>query len=221
MAIISAEEFLASREAIDADVQDVSPDHAELAISEAEAALEQELGYKVADDATTVTVYGGGEGFIYLPHRARSISSLTYGGTTIASTGYYVADEGFSLWQGARGHSVPWHSSHPVVITGTFGYAETDAQYVLAKKVVRILAARALASTDSDSEIPDNLSTLTAEGATFDFDTEDSKIQSLINQIGRHPYKKGSDLYTISLSGGMRELTPEMIFQGLETPDDL
>lgn len=214
MAILTAAELKASREAIDADVDGASPADMTLAISEAEATLYSTLGYPVADASTSVTGYGDGEGHIYLPRRARTISSVTEDGVTIASTGYYISGSGFLLKRGRRGYMYRdedwpepshWYPNSVIVVTGTFGYATTDDKYILAKKAVRLLAIQGLSSSDGESNMPNgpagaSLTGYTAEGASFTFDTDEPQIANLIEDIGLHPLKGKNTLQSVRLS---------------------
>lgn len=220
MSLVTVEDFLESREARESNLTEENEEDVQRALDEAEATLELELGYKVADDTTSVTIYGRGDDFIYPSHRIREITSLTYGGGTLGTSDYYVGDSGFSLWRGLRGSTRPWYADQPVVITGTFGYdpgyvpdasddleeeRDPDPQYRLAQKYVRMLTARMLDSSSEDGNIPANVSTYTAEGASFQF-TDDSDLKKLLDRIGTHPSKKVS-LFTISTTRGDMEDT--------------
>lgn len=204
MALVSAAELRASREAIQANVQNVSDDAAELAVLEAEAALYSDavLGYRIEVEDASITVQGSGTGYLTLPERIRSITTLVENGTTITSTGYEVVSNGFRI-ERIGGYLIAnadypsperWGSRDiDIVITGEFGYEATDAEWILAKKWVRIAAVDYLKQTRSTSGLPSNLTDYSAEGASFSFSADASgrsDLARLIEQIGRHPYKR-------------------------------
>lgn len=217
--IVTADELMESRE-FDKAGLDVSTPDAEQAIREAEAALYIALGYSVADDSTEITVYGTGDPFIFLPHRARSITAVTQDGVAVPDTAWYLSGGGFLLKRGRRGYlydsdewSGYWYPNSAIKITGTFGYdpgdpdadpmVDPDHQYTLAKRAVRVLAVRYLSSTDEDQSLPNgadgqSLTSYTAEGASFQFSSDDP-LTELINTIGLHPMRKKGGLKSVQL----------------------
>ena len=215
MAILSASELKQSREAEEAGVDSVSDTVATSAISVAESTLNRLLGYKVANADTTLTLVSGEGDSLSLPQRVRTISGITdaYPGSSAASVTdtYEIRSQGFNLWRFSG-----WRQDNTVVITGTFGYATTDDQYVLAKQFVLLLAVRNLSGSDPNGNLPFGgpaggyLTGYDAEGASFSFFTPNQDgsstgypdLDRMLDQIGRHP-GKGKGLYTISLSGGM------------------
>ena len=222
MAILSAAELKASREAIEAGVSTVSDPAAESAIAFAEAVMNRALGYKVANSATTLTL-GSSEGNrLVLSERVRTISNITDaypGGTpaTVSDT-YEIRSDGFAVWR-----QVGWRDDNTVVITGTFGFATTDDEYILAKQFVLIYAVRYLQKTSTTNSMPTPagavLTGFSSEQATFQFFTPTGDttgyqdLDILLDQIGRHPNKR-SGLYTISLSRGGRDFTFDDIASG-------
>lgn len=224
MSILSATELKASPEAIEAGVDTVADSVAESAIEVAEATLNRLLGYKVANAATTLTLVSGEGTSLSLPQRVRTISSITdaYPGGAASSVTdtYEIRSSGFSLWR-----YYGWHRDNTVVITGTFGYATTDDEYILAKRFVLLLAVRNLAGAQG-SNLPTPagayLTSYSSEDANFQFFTPSDTatgyqdLDALLDQIGKHP-RKGSGLYTVSLGGGLHSSgDPELIFQGID-----
>lgn len=227
MAILSAAELVASREAIEAGVDNVGASVAGAAIQVAESTLNRLLGYKVANADTTLTLVSGEGSSLSLPQRVRSISGITdaYPGNDpgdVTDT-YEIRGSGFDLWR-----HVGWRQDNTVVITGAFGYATTDDQYVLAKQFVLLLAVRNLAGSDPHGDLPLGgpaggfLTGYSAEGADFSFFTPNQSDSStgypdldrMLDQIGRHP-RKDNGLYTISTGGGLDNgVTFDQIVQG-------
>lgn len=226
MAILTAAELKASREAEEAGVATVSDSVATSAIGVAESTLNRLLGYKVANADVSVTLVSGEGDVLSLPQRVQTISGITDaypGGSASAVTDTYeIRSSGFSLWR-----YYGWRRDNTVVITGTFGYATTDDQYVLAKQFVLLLATRNLAGTES-SDLPTPagayLTGYSSEGADFTFFTPNQSdsstgypdLDKMLDQIGRHP-RKSQGLYTISVGGGLhRDADPELIFRGID-----
>lgn len=229
MAILSASELKTSREAIDAGVSTASDPDVERAISVAEARMNRALGYKVKNDATSIVVTSPDTDLLSLPERTRSITEITElfpgsAAVVVDATRYGLRNDGFSLYR-----DYPWFQGNEITVTGAFGYTESDDQYVLAREFVLLAAVRALAGTTSDDGVPTPaggiLTGYTTEGVSFNFYTPTGDttgyedLDRLLEQIGKHPYKKASgSLYTISMSRGGRDLGTEAIWLGLETP---
>jgi hypothetical protein len=229
MAILTAAELKASREAIEAGVDDVSDPAAVSAIALAEATMNKALGYKVANSATSLTLGSSSADYLSLPERVRTISGITdstYGGNAQTVSDYYeIRGDGFSVWRRGR-----WLDNGTVVITGTFGFASTDDEYILAKQFVLLYAVRYLQRTSTDDEFPTPsgalLTGFASEQANFTFFTPTGDttgyqdLDILLEQIGRHPNKKPG-LYTVSITRGERELTFDDIIGGREGVEDL
>lgn len=213
MALLTAAELKASREAQQAGVATLSDSVVTAAIAEAEAALYSDnlLGYRVDNTATTLTVRGSGKDRLVLPERVRSISALTEQGTAVASTGYRTAHDGFVL-ERIGGYAVAnadqyatqrWYWDTTIIVTGTFGYTTTDDAWILAKKWLRIAAVDYLKQTSPQGGVPGNLTDYSAEGASFSFAGDASArgdLARLIEQIGRHPYKKSGGLRSVEVA---------------------
>lgn len=209
MAIISASELKASREAIEAKVNAVSDADADRAIALAEALMNRVLGYKVANAATSVAVTSAAGDLLSVPERIRTVSAVTdaYPGgspATVDAARYGLRNRGFALYR-----DYGWIQGNAVVVTGTFGYATTDDEYVLAKQFVLMYAVRHLQKTASGSKLPSlagaYLRSYSSENAAFDFFTPRGELSGyqdlddLLLQIGRHP-SKTSGLYTVGLT---------------------
>lgn len=215
MAIATASELKNSREAIEAGVSTVTDTEATSAISVAESTLNRLLGYKVANADTSLTLVSGEGTSLSLPQRVRSISAITdaYPGSSPGSVTdtYEIRGSGFDLWR-----YVGWRQDNTVVITGAFGYATTDDQYILAKQFVIMLAVRNLAGSDPHGDLPlggpagGYLTGYSAEGADFSFFTPNQDgsstgypdLDRMLDQIGKHP-NKSKGLYTVSTGGGL------------------
>jgi hypothetical protein len=228
MAILSTSELKTSREAIDAGVSTAPDADVESAILVAEARLNKALGYKVATDTTELTILSSAGYLLTLPERARSVSVVTdaFPGReagTVETVTYSIRNKGFQLHR-----SYPWFAGNSVVVTGEFGFEETDDEYILARQFVLSLAVRMLAGTSADGmPTPAGafLRGYSTEGASFDFftPTSDSSgyqdLDLLLDQIGRHPVGKKKDgIYTITLARETRDLGPEAVWLGLERP---
>lgn len=229
MAILSAAELKASREAVEAGVSTVSDAAADSAIALAEATMNKALGYRVANSATTLTL-GAAEGErLALNERVRTISGITEalsGGSAAAiSDTYEIRSDGFALWRYSR-----WRNDSTIVITGTFGFASTEDEYIIAKQFVLLYAVRYLQRTSTTNAMPTppgaHLTGFQSEQASFTFFTPDGSITGyqdldiMLEQIGYHPNKKRG-LFTITLTSGMRDLTFADILAGREGVEDL
>lgn len=209
--ILTAADLKASREAIEAGVSDVSDGDADTAIAEAQATLESVLGYGIAPDLTDVTVVGSGDGSLWLPQRARTVSGIDLDGSPLEATDYRLGAGGFTVERRS------WPDEGVAVISGTFGYAPTDPQYVLARKAVRLLATRDLAQTASRG-FPRGmggalLTGYSTEGAAFQFFTPEgdrggtgyADVDQLVRRIGMHPLRNPRTLKSLTLrSAGYR-----------------
>lgn len=230
MAIISAEELLASREAIAAGVSDADPASAETAIAVAQAAMNRALGYKPENDATALTVLSGEGSSFILSERVRSITSVTEatqgGSPSTVSDHYEIRGDGFSLFRTGG-----WRENYSIVIYGAFGFAATDDRYILAKQFVTIAAVRYLEKTKSSNPMPTPagavLTGWASEKAQFSYFTPTpgegstgyQDLDTLLDQIGRHPNKKPG-LFTIGLTSGRRDITFDDIVAGRERVED-
>lgn len=145
MALLTAEELKASREAIKAGVQGVTDPEAEAAIAEAELIVYTLLGYSVESDALVVSGRTDGSGHLYLPERIRTATAVEEGdpATEIVATDYRVIAGGWTL-QRLSGW---WPRDAVVTVTGTFGYEEGDRVWEIAKTAVRKLAVYGLSAT--------------------------------------------------------------------------
>lgn len=205
MALLTAAELKSSREAVDAGVDSVTDADATLAISEAESVLYSVLGYKVQTSDTSVTVRGNDDGTLWLPLRGRTVSAVTVDSAAIDSDSYRFRVGGFVL-EGSR-----WARNADIVVTGTFGYASTDRQYILAKRAVKLLATRILSGTSDSDDFPSNpnayLTSYNSEGASFTFFTPEQgeegtgyqDVDLIVAQIGKHPLKNKRTLKTAGL----------------------
>lgn len=217
MAILSVEEFQESREAQQAGVANEAEEHITEAIANAEANLNLLLGYKVADEATSVTFNTSARlTTSMVPRkRVRSVSAITADGTSIGITDLTFDD--FTL-----SNVYPFEGA--VVVTGTFGFATTDDEYKIAKTWVLKAAVDELKQTKtSGAAIPYNAESITAEGVSLRFGpTRRPDMADLLKLLPKHPNARGSEgLFTISV-GGAVELDPVVkAFAGLETTDDL
>ena len=201
--LLTSDDLIASREAVEAGVTEVSGADAESAIALAEAVMNKALGYKVANPATTLTLTGSSlADSLLLPERVRSISSITDSATTITDT-YEIRRKGFAIWRRAG-----WRDNNTIVVTGEFGFATTDDEYVLARHFVLLAAVRHLQKTSATKDKPTPggalLTGFSSESAQFTFFTPTGNstgyqdLDILLDQIGRHP-SKSHGLYTIGL----------------------
>ena len=212
--IITADELQASPEAVEAGVDGLEDPVVATAIRVAEAVMNKALGFRVANDAESISVVGRDGDRLWLPERVRTVDSVTdsyLGTTTTLDEDYEIRESGFALYR--RGG---WQAHHTYEITGEFGYEPYediesvwvgDDQYLLGQRFVLLYAVRMLASTGS-SEMPAPpgavLTGDQSEGAAFQFytPTGDSTgyqdLDNLLNLIGKHPNRSQS-LYTISV----------------------
>lgn len=217
MAILTPTELLTSREAIEAGVDDVSSDDALRAIRVAEAVMNKALGYRVANDAESITVTTSDTDRLLLPERVRSISAITdsFRGSDPVDLddNWEVRGKGFVLYR-----SLGWRAEHTIEIEGEFGFEPVedvtsvtvgDDEYLLGQRFVLLLAVRMLQSTETDGNLPAPagayLTSYQSEGAAFSFFTPDgdttgyADLDKLLDAIGRHPSKGSKSLYTIGL----------------------
>lgn len=229
MAILSAAELKETREAIKAGVTSVSQADADRAIREAEALLNRSLGYKAFTDASEITVIAPLGDRLLLPERTRAISAVTdtFPGRSpsVVSDHYEVRSKGFVLLRPAG-----WVSNNTVTITGDFGFAADEDEFVLAQEFVIRAAVNELKKTEQKlggiSAPPGAYITgYQSEGAAFTYYTPDEsgtitgsrELDILVERIGRHPSKRSSALWTLNagdISG--RSLGPEAIFLGID-----
>lgn len=186
MALITAAELKASREAIEAKVETVSDTAANDAIADAELVLYSILGYRIEDTATSLTlrVRGSGVTALFPVRRVRAITSVTQDGSTVTAADYKLESDGFIL----RRPATYWTNETDVVINGTFGYVSTDDKWKLAKRVVKLLAVHYLESTKVNA-VPGSpgvreLESYSPEGATFTFRRPESD-EGTLTEIGR------------------------------------
>lgn len=227
MAILSATELTASREAIEAGVADVDEEVAESAIALSEARMNVALGYRVANDETSITIVSSSAGgLLTVPERIRSLSAVTDtfpGSAPIAVSNYAIRNNGFTLYRAGF-----WRPDNSITLTGAFGYAEDDDKYILAKQFVLLLAVRYLASTAAAvggaPNVPGALLTgFSSQSAQFTFFTPSGDttgyqdLDQLLAQIGKHP-SKSKGLWTLPVGPAEHDLGPEAVWLGLETP---
>jgi hypothetical protein len=170
-----AAELKGSREAAEAEVNEVPDGDANQAIHEAEVFLYSILGFRVEVPEGSISVRGQSHSTIYLPERVRSISALTEDGRTVSGVDYTLKARGWIL----KHNGAVWlHSSDEpnIVISGAFGYAPDEPQYELAKRIVKLLAIRALQSTQPNDNFPTApagayVTGITSEGVTATFFT--------------------------------------------------
>lgn len=218
MAILTATELKESREALQAEVEDVQEADATEAIEIAETSLNLILGYKVADSATTVAFNTSSQDtYITVPDkRLRSVSAITSDGGSLGITD--LTFDHFTL-----SNVYPFYGS--IVVTGAFGFATTDDEYKIAKNWVLKAAVDELQQT-----LPDrgNVPQRDAEGVDAlplspRFSPQRrSDLADLLKLLPVHPTKVESGLFTISTAGSLRMISDvDRVFMGLETVDDL
>lgn len=210
MALLTAAELKASREAIEAGVDTVSDADATAAITEATAELYSLLRFKIEDTATSYTFRGPRKHVLYLPAKARSISSITEDGTATLAADYHTANDGWLLVR----ESGTW-SAEAVVVTGTFGFTSSDDEWILAKKAVRILAVNDLVTTSADGNLPAGtagalLTAYSSEQASFQFFTPSSELSGnpkvdrlleMIRKASGYAFLSKKVLISVPLSG--------------------
>jgi hypothetical protein len=218
LALLTATELQNSAEAAEAGVSAVSDAAATSAIQEAEAALYAYLGYEVQTTTTEITIRGSGAETVWLPLRARTVSAVEVDGVALETDAYRPTIGGFAL----RGLS-EWAASSDFVITGTFGFAATDHEYILARRAVRMLAVRYLSSTNSTEGFPQGgagsfMTGYSTEGAQFQFFTPEgdedgtgyADIDRIARQIGIHPRKRKNVLKSVALRSSAYSSTADV-----------
>lgn len=217
MALLTAADLKASREAIEAGVTTVSDADANAAISEATAELYALLGYKIEDTATSYSFRGTGKATFYLPQRARSVSAIIEDGTTATATEYHLANSGWLL----KRESGVW-GAEAVVVTGTFGFTSSDDEWILAKKAVRLLAVRYLQATSTTADLPSGapgayLTGYSSQNATFQFFTPEpglsgyadvDRLVEMIQQSSGYPYSSKKVLISVPMTGSTGDNRP-------------
>lgn len=171
MALLTADELLASREAREAGIDDTETEAAEEAIAEATSTFNLALGFKIDDPATTVTMRGSGLRTVNLPNRARAITALTSDGDAVETTYFRVTGDGWVLTS-----EFSFARDSVLVATGTFGFDDEDDEFILAKKAVKLLAIRYLQTTSTDSNLPTApagayLTNMSSQDVSFSFFT--------------------------------------------------
>lgn len=194
MALLTAAQLIASREALKAGVNDVSTADATSAIQEAEDIAYQALGYSVSTAVTTVTAIGDGSATLYLPERVKTLTSVDVDDVDLAVSSYSTQAGGFTLQRIAG----LWTYDTDFVLTGTFGYASGDRVWRIATMAVKRLAVLRLQVTKSTGGIPSPmgayLTGFSSEQASFTYftptgeTTGDAEADRLLKLI-RHPFK--------------------------------
>lgn len=194
MALLTAAELKASREALKAGVDAVSDGEAEQAIQEAEDIAYQALGYAVENTGTTITGIGDGSATMYLPARARSLTSVAVDDTELDGSGYAIQAGGFTLQRIAG----LWTYDTDYILTGTFGYTDEDRVWRIATMAVKRLAVLRLQVTKATGGMPSPmgafLTGFSSEQASFTYytpssdTTGDAEADRLLKLI-RHPFK--------------------------------
>lgn len=205
MALLTAAQLKASREAIKAKADTVSDADATAAIQEAEDICYQALGYAVEVTATSFTAYGDGGPVLYLPARARTVSAVEVDDVEVSSTGYQISGGGFTLTR----ISGLWTYDTDYVLTGTFGYTSSDRVWRIATMAVKRLAVLRLQTTATGGmNVPTGayLTGYSSENASFTYftptgdTTGDAEVDRLLRTI-RHPYKGSGLLRSIPIVG--------------------
>lgn len=214
MALLTAAELKASREAIEAGVDSVADPTATAAIAEATAELYSLLGFKIEATETSFTFRGTGHTTLYLPQRARTVSAITEDAITATATEYHLSNSGWLL----KRETGSW-AAEAIVVTGTFGFTSSDPEWTMAKKAVRILAVRYLVNSSSDSPTPAGalLTGYTSENASFSFftpTTEETgypdvdRLVGLIRKASAFPLASKKTLQSIPLQGAYGDVRP-------------
>lgn len=217
MALLTAAELKASREAIEAGVFTVSDPDADAAIAEATAELYALLGHRIEVTDVSFTFRGTGKSVFYLPQRARSVTQVTEDGTVTNAAVYHLANRGWLL----KRESGTW-AAETVVVAGTFGFVAADDAWVLSKKAVRLLAVRYLQSTSALADLPGGapgayLTSYSSQGADFSFFTPDSgvtgypDVDRLIEMIRENtgwPFNSKKVLISVPLTGSSGDPRP-------------
>lgn len=202
MALVELEELKASREAVEAGVDDADEAFITQAIEDAELALYAVLGYRIEFEDTEVTVRGSGEDHLVLPQHALSVTEVVSDDVAVESTTYSLAS-GWVL-QGAL-----W-TGKSIVVTGTFGFDEVSDTYKRAKRVVLKLAVRYLQSGKVAPGSPNTsgayLTSYSSQQAQFTYFTPTGELTGfqdldrLVMQIGLHPFKVPNLLRSVPVS---------------------
>lgn len=194
MALLTAAELKASREAVEAGVSTVLDADATQAISDAQALVESVLGYRIEVSDASITLRSLGHRFLFPTERVRTISSVTDEGSSVSSDDYVIENDGWNLRMLGSGY---WSLDGDVVVTGTFGFTTSDNEWKLAKRAVLLLAVRQLQSNAATDNLPNApagayLSSYASENASFTFDrvgtadgpTPYDDVNRLIQAIG-------------------------------------
>lgn len=219
MALLTATELKASREAVKAGVSTVSDPEVETAITEAEAVVYRALGYKVEVPDGAFTFEGSGEAEVVLPQRARSITAVTDRSASLDASAWSLRGDGWLLKRVAGS----WSSLGEIEVTGTWGFEAGHERRVIATKAVRLLAVYALQATKAGSgaaPIGAYLTGFSTESAQFTYFTPRGDrtglrdVDDLLALIP-HPFK-GSSLFTVATARSIADLGPEAVWLGLE-----
>jgi hypothetical protein len=138
----------------------------------------------------------------------RTISSLTADGTAFAGS-YYQVSKGWALFA----QYTFWPADY--VITGTFGFTSTEREHVLAKRAVRLLAARWLANTSVSDNVPTSLggsmiTGFTSGNTSFSLYTPTGDqtgyqdVDALLERIGRRPIRRRGFVHSVPMVGVSR-----------------
>lgn len=225
MALLTVDEFKASPQYARLG-QDLGDDEIEEAMTEASATLTRVLGYSVEDSSTAVSVYVPNRTQrVYLPARARTVSSVTVDGSSLAASSYRLSEDKLSLLQDSG-----WFPSQTTVaVSGTFGFTAGEEKYVLAKKAMRLLTLRILSAAYADDDVPFSgyVTSHTSGETTMTFFTPkdsytgDVEIDRIIKLIGVHPRGK-SKLWTVAVTAGAPDVgTFDDIVAGRRDIEDL
>lgn len=143
MPLITPQEFKASLEARQAGLDSVPDEELTPVIADMEAELYEVLGYEVASDAVSVTTLGSGKRTTYLPHRVRSMTSVSESGVALVSGEAYLTAGGFAV----KRRFGRWAEGETVLVTagaGNVGFTEGERWRILAEKVLRRFVVRYL-----------------------------------------------------------------------------
>lgn len=193
MALLTAAQLKASREALKAGVNGVSDGDATAAIQEAEDIAYQALGYSVSTAATSVTAIGDGSATLYLPERVKTLTSVDVDDVDLDASSYSTQAGGFTLQRIAG----LWTYDTDFILTGTFGYASGDRVWRIATMAVKRLAVLRLQTTKTSGMLAPMGAMLTgysSEQASFTYftptgdTTGDAETDRLLKLI-RHPFK--------------------------------
>lgn len=206
--LITAAEFLASREANAAGLTGTPVADVEAVITDVEADLYEVLGYNVeAAGVTSVTVTGRATRFLILPQRVRTITQVASDGSVVSSLDYSRNAGGFRL-----ASSGLWGDGARIVITGAFGFVEGERWRVIAEEILRKAVALELQSTELEgmpSAPPGAYITgIQSESTAFSFFTPSGDsvfvhptLDRRVRQI-MHPLKGADKLRSVVVGGG-------------------